>query len=94
MSRLTTTHSHRAKVPAVAAAFFHIDRDPTEGTWPMIAQTFTPLRGWRPYPHRKRISGNIARQLGREGVTHVALQCGSQRADFTIDELLRQVGRT
>jgi hypothetical protein len=90
MPRLTTIHSHRAKVPAAAAAFFHIERDPVVGPWPMIEQTFTALRGWRAYPHRKRISGNVVRQLGREGVTHVALRCGRRRADFTIEELLRQ----
>lgn len=79
--------SYQAIVPAKVASYFGISRQPAREDHPVIAQTFTPGTGWTRYPHRKRISGNVARQLRAAGVTSLALEHRGHLADFRIEEM-------
>jgi hypothetical protein len=56
---------------------------------PIIAEVFSPRKGWRRQNYRKRVTGAWANKLRREGVTHVALRLDQRHADFTIAELCR-----
>jgi hypothetical protein len=55
---------------------------------PVIAQSFTPGKGWSRYPFRKRVSRAWLRKMKAEGVTSVALALNGRLADFRIAELL------
>jgi len=60
------------------------------GAIPVIAQQFTPGRGWRPYPIRKRVSRAVVRGLREQGVSAVALAYDGRLADFRVGELLAE----
>lgn len=60
---------------------------------PIVVREFKPSRGWGRSAWRKHLSGSYARKLRAEGVTHVALDINSRQPEFSIEELLRSVGR-
>jgi hypothetical protein len=55
----------------------------------IVAQEFSPGKGWISRRYRKRVSFSWLRKLRNEGVTHVALSADGRVADFGVDELLR-----
>jgi hypothetical protein len=60
------------------------------GALPIIAQQFTPGRGWQPYPGRWRVSRAAVRALRGQGVSAVALAYDGRLADFRVQELLAE----
>ena len=73
----------QSQVPARAATFFGTR------THPVIAEVFTPAKGWKRHPLRaKRVSRSELLRLRREGALAVALSADGRVADFTITELL------
>ncbi len=60
------------------------------GAIPVITQQFTPGRGWRPYPSRKRVSRAAVRVLREQGVSALALAYDGRLADFRVQELLAE----
>jgi hypothetical protein len=87
--------SHQAREPQAVAE--HFNRYGYIG-WPdqggrrdhaLIHSTFTPGKGWKRYPIRKRISRSWARKLRQEGVTTVSLVSAGREADFRIAELAK-----
>jgi hypothetical protein len=87
----------QAQVPPAVAAYFGTDAygfPLGEGIaanrrHPIIVQHFTPEKGWKRHPIRKRVSVSWLRKLRAEGVTDVALSSGGRTADFRVAELLR-----
>jgi hypothetical protein len=81
--------SHAAQVPPMVADYFGAG-----SPHPIIVQVFRPgdgvNAGWRTTGYRKRVSAACLRKFRRDdGVTHVLLDGGGRRADFSIDEILR-----
>ena len=60
------------------------------GALPVIAQQFTPGRGWRPHPAGERVSPAAVRVLRERGVSAVALAYDGRLADFRVGELLAE----
>lgn len=54
----------------------------------IIAEEFTPGKGWFRPKWRKGITHTYARKLRRAGVTAVQLEHNGRRADFQIGELI------
>jgi hypothetical protein len=83
----------QSQVPPAAARYFGVDSYGFRGLdrdHPIIVQEFTPERGWKIYPLRKRVSRSWLRKIRAEGVTHVMLRSGGRSADFSIAELLKE----
>lgn len=56
---------------------------------PVVAQEFTPAKGWVRSGWRKRASFSYLRTLRAEGITNIAVEVAPNRvADFGVTELL------
>lgn len=82
--------THQAQVPGLIADYFG---EAARDEHPVIAEQFTPGKGWKRSPIRKRVSVSWLRKIKREGVTSVAVTCAGRRADFTIAEVIRHAER-
>jgi hypothetical protein len=60
------------------------------GALPIIAQQFTPGRGWQPCPAGEQVSPAAVRGLRGQGVSAVALAYDGRLADFRVGELLAE----
>ncbi len=61
------------------------------GAFPIIAQQFTPGRGWQPsLPAGEQVSPAAVRVLRGQGVSAVALAYDGRLADFRVGELLAE----
>lgn len=61
------------------------------GALPIIAQQFTPGRGWQqPCPAGEQVSPAAVRGLRERGVSAVALAYDGRLADFRVGELLAE----
>lgn len=80
--------SHQASVPTKVAQYFTAIGVGTFHNHPIVTKVFTPGKGWKHYPVRKRVSLHWARQVRAEGVTDVALSAGGHEVDFRIEELV------
>lgn len=79
MSAATT---HPGAVIAVVAEHFGSDQIP------MIAQHFTPGRGWTKHRDADPLSRARVRSLRDQGATSIALDLDGRTVDFTVAELL------
>src|SRR5438270_9112690 len=75
--------TYRSSVPEPAASYF---AQFEVAQHPIIAATYKPGEGWRPYPIRKRVSAREIRRLRQDGHTSVRLDAGGHRADFQLRE--------
>ena len=76
---------HQAQIPPVVLRYFGPNTE-----HPIIEQVFTPGKGWKRYPIRKRISRAwVHRHLRPEGVEKVALRANGRLADFHVKELMQ-----
>ena len=86
--------THQAQVPRVAREYFEwrLGLDVTSfENHPVIREVFTPGKGWRLHPTRKRVSGAWVRKLRREqGVTAIQLESHGVLADFNAKELTKR----
>ncbi len=60
------------------------------GALPIIAQQFTPGRGWQPHPAGEQVSRGAVRALRGQGVSALALAYDGRLADFRVQELLAE----
>jgi hypothetical protein len=84
----------QARVPDILVDYFGVAAlFDDANNHPVIAQSYTPGRGWKNLGFRKRVSISWLRKMRKAGATHVAIRLGNRVADFSISEILRGQGR-
>lgn len=76
----------QAQIPSVIYDYFGAATIREHGH-PLIAQSFVPGKGWKGLGFNKRVSHSWLRKLKAKGATHVAVDLGGRRADFSLAEI-------
>jgi hypothetical protein len=84
--------AYHPRVPRRVAEYFHISQDPPDRDHPVIGAVFTPAAGWAEYTERRLVTYRRVVALRAAGVISVALDWHGRRADFTVAELVGQMG--
>jgi hypothetical protein len=83
----------KSQIPALAAKYFELAHVDLADNHPVVTAWFRPGKGWLPTIHPVRVSHTyLVRIRDTYGVTSVQLTAGSRQPEFTLAEMVGNMG--